>query len=291
MTDYLRHIIARTLGAATTARPRMPQLFEQPFQSARIPFGPVSPDPFERDVDTRTSTDTRAAPLDDSSRTLSTLSVSPRDTERMHQPQPTTSFDGDAARRGSKLHPPTFQREADAAPDPAPPTDASPPVTLIRPSTDTRANDSQQAGLTKKTTPNRQRAPTSIADSIDAPAQLSHVAAPPLMPHASDATPLTTPATTRPTTASTTRSTTTSTIPLPNMLSSVVPREFPSTAPPPVPTVVRIHIGRIEVRAVAPPPSSAPPTPTRTAAPPRLSLDDYLRAQRRHTGPKGGAAG
>ena len=52
------------------------------------------------------------------------------------------------------------------------------------------------------------------------------------------------------------------------------PREPRVAAPgPPAPTI-RVAIGRIEVRAVTPPPAR-PPTPART--PPSLSLDDYLK--------------
>jgi hypothetical protein len=50
------------------------------------------------------------------------------------------------------------------------------------------------------------------------------------------------------------------------------PREESNHAEPPV---VRIHIGRIDVRAITPP----PPQPASKPAPaqPRLTLDDYLR--------------
>jgi hypothetical protein len=49
--------------------------------------------------------------------------------------------------------------------------------------------------------------------------------------------------------------------------------------PPAVQPAPQIHvsIGRIEVRAVTPPPTAAPqPKPAPT---PRMSLDDYLRSQ------------
>jgi hypothetical protein len=53
-------------------------------------------------------------------------------------------------------------------------------------------------------------------------------------------------------------------------------READAQAPPQPPTI-EVTIGRIEVRAVTPPPAPAPP-PQRQA-PPKMSLDDYLRAQ------------
>lgn len=46
-------------------------------------------------------------------------------------------------------------------------------------------------------------------------------------------------------------------------------------APPPT---IEVTIGRIEVRAVTPP-AAAPPRPRERHEPPRMSLDDYLRAQ------------
>ena len=52
----------------------------------------------------------------------------------------------------------------------------------------------------------------------------------------------------------------------------VLPRE---NAPEPEPSVVQIHIGRIEVRAIVPPP--AQPVTKPAPAQPRMSLEDYLR--------------
>lgn len=46
--------------------------------------------------------------------------------------------------------------------------------------------------------------------------------------------------------------------------------------PPPEPTVVRVSIGRVEVRA-APPPRAPAPAPRAAATTPRSSLDEYLR--------------
>jgi hypothetical protein len=57
--------------------------------------------------------------------------------------------------------------------------------------------------------------------------------------------------------------------------------EVSATATPPAPTPVQVRIGRIEIRAAP----AQPSTPTRAAPdPPKLSLDDYLRA--RSEGPK-----
>ena len=42
------------------------------------------------------------------------------------------------------------------------------------------------------------------------------------------------------------------------------------------PPTIEVTIGRIEVRAVTPP---APPPPRQRQSPPKMSLDDYLRAQ------------
>ena len=52
-------------------------------------------------------------------------------------------------------------------------------------------------------------------------------------------------------------------------------RRQPAVDPPPAPTI-RVTIGRVEVRAVLP-----PPAPARTPAPatPKLSLDEYLRSR------------
>lgn len=55
------------------------------------------------------------------------------------------------------------------------------------------------------------------------------------------------------------------------------PREESNRAEPPV---VRIHIGRIDVRAVTPPPSQPASKPA--PAQPRLTLDDYLRQREGH---------
>ena len=52
------------------------------------------------------------------------------------------------------------------------------------------------------------------------------------------------------------------------------PQNHPAAQPEPE-TVVQIHIGRIEVRAVTSP--AAPRTTPAVAAQPRMSLDDYLR--------------
>ena len=57
----------------------------------------------------------------------------------------------------------------------------------------------------------------------------------------------------------------------------VLPHEEPDQAEAPV---VRIHIGRIEVRAVAPAPAQS--TSKSTPAQPRLTLDDYLRQREGH---------
>jgi hypothetical protein len=53
---------------------------------------------------------------------------------------------------------------------------------------------------------------------------------------------------------------------------------LPSETEPPAP-IVRISIGRIEVRAVASPPVAARPAPARTED--RLSLDEYLKGEKR----------
>ncbi|HEX8336383.1 MAG TPA: hypothetical protein VF621_06610 [Pyrinomonadaceae bacterium] len=45
----------------------------------------------------------------------------------------------------------------------------------------------------------------------------------------------------------------------------------------PQPTI-EVTIGRIEVRAVTPP-AAPPPAPRERHEPPKMSLDDYLRAQ------------
>ncbi|MFL6257089.1 MAG: hypothetical protein ACJ74T_18940, partial [Pyrinomonadaceae bacterium] len=44
------------------------------------------------------------------------------------------------------------------------------------------------------------------------------------------------------------------------------------------PPIIEVTIGRIEVRAV-PPPAPPPPPQRARQAPPKMSLDDYLRAQ------------
>ncbi|HEX8291579.1 MAG TPA: hypothetical protein VF570_07490, partial [Pyrinomonadaceae bacterium] len=60
------------------------------------------------------------------------------------------------------------------------------------------------------------------------------------------------------------------------------PGGFPATAragvTPSTPPTIEVNIGRIEVRAVTPPAAPAPPTRERRE-PPKMSLDDYLRAQ------------
>ncbi len=57
------------------------------------------------------------------------------------------------------------------------------------------------------------------------------------------------------------------------------PAGSPAVPSPPQPPVIRVTIGRIEVRAVTPPPI-APPAPRPAPRPPSLSLDDYLKERR-----------
>jgi hypothetical protein len=54
-----------------------------------------------------------------------------------------------------------------------------------------------------------------------------------------------------------------------------------AAAAPREPDVVRVHIGRVEVRAVLPAPERARPVPTRPDGPKPLSLERYLAGERR----------
>jgi hypothetical protein len=62
----------------------------------------------------------------------------------------------------------------------------------------------------------------------------------------------------------------------PGETASTRPRRQQPAQQPPAPPAIRVTIGRVEVRAAAPP-AAATPRPPR---PPRLSLDDYLEARR-----------
>ena len=57
------------------------------------------------------------------------------------------------------------------------------------------------------------------------------------------------------------------------------PPSAPGLPRAPQPTVIRVTIGRIEVRAVTLPPV-APPAPRPAPRAPSLSLDDYLKERR-----------
>jgi hypothetical protein len=66
--------------------------------------------------------------------------------------------------------------------------------------------------------------------------------------------------------------------PAPLLAPSLPTPDKPAPPPAAAEPVIQVTIGRVEVRAAAPPASPPPPRPA--PAPPRMTLDEYLRARR-----------
>lgn len=243
MSDFLRHLAARGLGTDAGLRPRLPALFEAGHPAAM---------PAER-----------AAGVD-----AGTLPTAPDDAaKRLPGPVPAMPGPTIGAQPVPRSRAAAIQPAADPALRAPPPRRAAPPGGAQRPAAvRTHTPPAAQPALDAAVTPARGRTP---APEPRTPLRIRARLAdpgPPAIRDVDSTTPESTPGTSL--APARVRSS-------PHAEPMPAPVRGVAAIPHAAPTVVQVHIGRIEVRAAP----AMSPAARRRDAPHPASLEDYLRAR------------